>query len=184
IGIARGLEYLHQGCNMRILHFDIKPQNILLDENYCPKISDFGLAKICPQKDSIISMSEARGTAGYIAPEVFFKRFGGVSLQSDVYSYGMLVLEMVGCRKNVDAKVEHSSEQYYPHWIYKQLEEVEEIDQIDTTNNNEGSILKRKMVVVSLWCIQTNPLTRPNMTRVVEMLEGTLDLLLIPPIVT
>ena len=146
IGIARGLEYLHQGCNTRILHFDIKPQNILLDENYCPKISDFGLAKICPQKDSIISMSEARGTAGYIAPEVFFKRFGGVSHKSDVYSYGMLVLEMVGCRKNIDAKVEHSSEQYFPHWIYKQLEEVEEIDQIDTTNNNEGSVLKRKMV--------------------------------------
>ncbi|XP_057522126.1 probable receptor-like protein kinase At5g39020 isoform X2 [Amaranthus tricolor] len=182
IGIARGLEYLHQGCNTRILHFDIKPQNILLDENYCPKISDFGLAKICPQKDIIISMSEARGTAGYIAPEVFFKRFGGVSHKSDVYSYGMLVLEMVGCRKNIDAKVEHSSEQYFPHWIYKQLEEVEEIDQIDTTNNNEGSVLKRKMVVVGLWCIQTNPFTRPNMTRVVEMLEGTLDLLQIPPI--
>ncbi|XP_057522108.1 probable receptor-like protein kinase At5g39020 isoform X2 [Amaranthus tricolor] len=182
IGIARGLEYLHQGCNTRILHFDIKPQNILLDENYCPKISDFGLSKICPQKDSIISMSEARGTAGYIAPEVFFKRFGGVSHKSDVYSYGMLVLEMVGCRKNIDTKVEHSSEQYFPHWIYKQLEEVEEIDQIDTTNNNEGSVLKRKMVVVGLWCIQTNPFTRPNMTRVVEMLEGTLDLLQIPPI--
>ncbi|CAO2825307.1 unnamed protein product [Amaranthus hypochondriacus] len=97
IGIARGLEYLHQGCNTRILHFDIKPQNILLDENYCPKISDFGLAKICPQKESIISMSEARGTVGYIAPEVFMKSSGGVSHKSDVYSYGMLVLEMVGC---------------------------------------------------------------------------------------
>ncbi|CAO2825321.1 unnamed protein product [Amaranthus hypochondriacus] len=182
IGIARGLEYLHQRCNTRILHFDIKPQNILLDENYCPKISDFGLAKICPQKDSIISMSEARGTIGYIAPEVFMKSFGGVSHKSDVYSYGMLVLEMVGCRKNVDARVEHSSDQYFPHWIYKQLEEVDEIDQIDTTNNNEESVLKRKMVVVSLWCIQTNPLARPNMTRVVELLEGTLDLLQIPPI--
>ncbi|XP_057522112.1 probable receptor-like protein kinase At5g39020 isoform X1 [Amaranthus tricolor] len=182
IGIARGREYLHQGCNTRILHFDIKPQNILLDENYCPKISDFGLAKICPQKDSIISMADARGTGVYIAHEVFFKRFGGVSHKSDVYSYGMWVLEIVGCRKNIDAKLEHSSEQYFPHWIYKQLEEVEEIDQIDTTNNNEGSVLKRKMVVVGLWCIQTNPFTRPNMTRVVEMLEGTLDLLQIPPI--
>ncbi|CAO2825313.1 unnamed protein product [Amaranthus hypochondriacus] len=181
IGITRGLEYLHQGCNTRILHFDMKPQNILLDENYCPKISDFGLAKICPQKNSIISMSKARGTIGYIAPKVFIKSFGGVSHKSDFYSYGMLVLEMVGCRKNVDARVEHSSEKYFPHWIYKQLEEVDEINQIDTTNN-EGSILKRKMVVVSLWCIQTSPLARPNMTRVVEMLEGTLDLLQIPPI--
>ncbi|OAY31407.2 hypothetical protein MANES_14G106200v8 [Manihot esculenta] len=71
IGVARGLEYLHGGCNTRILHFDIKPHNILLDENFCPKISDFGLAKICPETESIISMMGTRGTAGYIAPEVF-----------------------------------------------------------------------------------------------------------------
>ncbi|KAG2700858.1 hypothetical protein I3760_06G017300 [Carya illinoinensis] len=79
VGIARGLEYLHRGCNNRILHFDIKPHNILLDENFCPKISDFGLAKVCPREQSIISMLGARGTAGYIAPEVFCRNFGGVS---------------------------------------------------------------------------------------------------------
>ncbi|KAF5457456.1 hypothetical protein F2P56_021556 [Juglans regia] len=72
VGIARGLEYLHRGCRTRILHFDIKPHNILLDENLCPKISDFGLAKLCKTKDiSIVSMTGMRGTAGYIAPEVF-----------------------------------------------------------------------------------------------------------------
>ncbi|CAO2825382.1 unnamed protein product [Amaranthus hypochondriacus] len=180
IGIARGLEYLHQGCNMRILHFDIKPQNILLDETYCPKISDFGLAKICIQKDSIISMSEARGTVGYIAPEVFFKSYGGVSHKSDVYSYGMLVLEMIGCRKKDDPKVECSSEQYFPHWIYKELEEVQELNQLKITNDEEEATLRRKMVVVSLWCIQSNPLSRPRMTKVVEMLEGTLESLQIP----
>ncbi|BFG25324.1 hypothetical protein CerSpe_115980 [Prunus speciosa] len=68
VGIARGLEYLHRGCNTRILHFDIKPHNILLDKDFCPKISDFGLAKLCKTKDSIVSMMGARGTAGYIAP--------------------------------------------------------------------------------------------------------------------
>ncbi|KAL9389549.1 hypothetical protein Peur_018154 [Populus x canadensis] len=72
VGIAQGLEYLHRGCNTRILHFDIKPHNILLDENFCPKISDFGLAEICPSKESIVSMLGARGTARYIAPKVFF----------------------------------------------------------------------------------------------------------------
>ena len=96
IGIARGLEYLHRGCNTRILHFDIKPHNILLDENFCPKISDFGLAKICPREQSTISMVGARGTTGYIAPEVFCRSFGGISHKSDVYNYGMMVLEMVG----------------------------------------------------------------------------------------
>lgn len=182
VGIARGLEYLHQGCNTRILHFDIKPQNILLDENFCPKISDFGLAKSCPQKDSIISMSEARGTIGYIAPEVFFKSFGGVSHKSDVYSYGMLVLEMVGCRNNADAQVECStSEQYFPHWIHKQLEQAEELDHQEIENSEED-LLRRKMVFVSLWCIQTNPYSRPTMTRVVEMLTGTLESLEVPPV--
>ncbi|KAL7260458.1 hypothetical protein ACSBR1_006175 [Camellia fascicularis] len=84
IGIARGLEYLHRGCNTRILHFDIKPHNILLDEDFCPKISDFGLAKLCPKKESIISMLGMRGTIGYTAPEVFSRYFGGVSHKSDV----------------------------------------------------------------------------------------------------
>jgi serine/threonine protein kinase len=84
IGVARGLEYLHKGCNTKILHFDIKPHNILLDDDFCPKVSDFGLAKVCPRKESIISLLGARGTAGYIAPEVFSRNFGGVSHKSDV----------------------------------------------------------------------------------------------------
>ncbi|KAL3510750.1 hypothetical protein ACH5RR_030151 [Cinchona calisaya] len=63
VGVARGLEYLHQGCNTRILYFDIKPRIILLDKDFCPKISDFGLARLCPNRASIISMLGARGTA-------------------------------------------------------------------------------------------------------------------------
>ncbi|KAG8478079.1 hypothetical protein CXB51_027883 [Gossypium anomalum] len=114
LGIARGLEYLHQGCNTRILHFDIKPHNILLDGNFCPKISDFGLSKLCERKESIISMAGARGTIGYIAPEVVCRNFGGVSYKSDVYSYGMMVLEMVGGRKNIDVGVSQTSEVYFP----------------------------------------------------------------------
>ncbi|KAF3590585.1 hypothetical protein DY000_02026831 [Brassica cretica] len=69
LGVARGLDYLHNSCVSKIVHFDIKPHNILLDENLCPKISDFGLAKLCKKKDSIISMLDARETVGYIAPE-------------------------------------------------------------------------------------------------------------------
>ncbi|KAI7757303.1 hypothetical protein M8C21_031431 [Ambrosia artemisiifolia] len=109
VGIARGLEYLHRGCSTRILHFDIKPHNILLDEDFCPKISDFGLAKLFREKESKISMSNLRGTPGYIAPELFSRNFGEVSHKSDVYSYGMMILEMVGGRKNIEVEVDHTS---------------------------------------------------------------------------
>ncbi|CAJ1972275.1 unnamed protein product [Sphenostylis stenocarpa] len=101
LGVARGIEYLHLGCDHRILHFDINPHNVLLDDNFVPKITDFGLSKLCPKNQSIVSMTAARGTLGYIAPEVFSRKFGNVSYKSDIYSYGMLLLEMVGGRKNM-----------------------------------------------------------------------------------
>ncbi|XP_058193718.1 LEAF RUST 10 DISEASE-RESISTANCE LOCUS RECEPTOR-LIKE PROTEIN KINASE-like 2.1 isoform X2 [Rhododendron vialii] len=180
IGIARGLEYLHRGCNTRILHFDIKPHNILLNEDFCPKISDFGLAKLCPQKESIISLLGARGTVGYIAPEVFNRNFGGVSHKSDVYSYGMMVLEMVGGRKNISVEVDRTSEIYFPHWIYKRLELDEELG-LHGIMDDEANASSRKMIIIGLWCIQIDPSHRPSMNRVVEMLVGSLESLQIPP---
>ncbi|XP_021822718.1 rust resistance kinase Lr10-like [Prunus avium] len=180
LGIARGLEYLHRGCNTRILHFDIKPHNILLDENFTPKISDFGLAKICNMKESIVSMACARGTAGYIAPEVFCRNFGGVSHKSDVYSYGMMLSEMVGGRRNINAEAEDTSEIYFPHWIYKRIELDEELG-LPSIMNEEDKVRARKMIIVSLWCIQTDPSNRPAMKEVIDMLEGSVDCLQIPP---
>ncbi|XP_030956721.1 PR5-like receptor kinase [Quercus lobata] len=180
VGIAGGLEYLHRGCNTRILHFDIKPHNILLDENFCPKISNFGLAKICPREESVISMLGARGTTRYIAPEVFCRNFGGVSHKSDVYSYGMMVLEMVGGRKNFDVSVDRVSEIYFPHWIYKRIELHEELGLQGLISKKDEEIVK-KMIIVSLWCIQTDPSSRPSISKVVDMLEGSLDSLQISP---
>ncbi|XP_043705074.1 LEAF RUST 10 DISEASE-RESISTANCE LOCUS RECEPTOR-LIKE PROTEIN KINASE-like 2.4 [Telopea speciosissima] len=181
-GIGRGLEYLHRGCNTRILHFDIKPHNILLDQDFCPKIADFGLAKLCPRKDSIISMKDRRGTIGYIAPEVFFRNFGGVSHKSDVYSYGMMVLEMVGGRKNMNLAADHTSEVYFPHWIYRHFQEdQDELGLEWLTTGEEEEEIARKMSLVGLWCIQTDPSNRPSMSKVVEMLEGSITSLQIPP---
>ncbi|XP_021734708.1 LEAF RUST 10 DISEASE-RESISTANCE LOCUS RECEPTOR-LIKE PROTEIN KINASE-like 2.1 isoform X2 [Chenopodium quinoa] len=180
IGIARGLDYLHRGCNMRILHFDIKPHNILLDEEYCPKISDFGVARLCPLKSSLISMSEARGTIGYIAPEVVCRNFGGISHKSDVYSYGMMLIDLVCGRNNPTNEVQDSSELYFPEWIYNRLESMENaaVDEVMGVGKNE---LERKMILVSLWCIQPYPSNRPPMKRVVEMLEGPFESLQMPP---
>ncbi|KAL8470769.1 hypothetical protein ACS0TY_033369 [Phlomoides rotata] len=184
LGIARGLDYLHQGCKTRILHFDIKPHNILLDKDFNPRISDFGLARLCPNRSSIVSMMVARGTIGYIAPEVFCRNYGEVSHKSDVYSYGMMVLEIAGGRKNIDrADVDCTSEMYFPDYIYKQLEMDGDGEDtlVETMNKDECQLAKRKMIIVGLWCIQTYPRNRPSMSKVVEMLEGKLESLHVPP---
>ncbi|KAG7589622.1 Protein kinase-like domain superfamily [Arabidopsis suecica] len=184
VGVSHGLEYLHSHCVSRIVHFDIKPQNILIDGDFCPKISDFGLAKLCKNNESIMSMLHARGTIGYIAPEVFSQSFGGVSHKSDVYSYGMVVLEMIGA-KNIERAQNagsNNTSMYFPDWIYQDLEKGEMMSFLaDQITEEEDEKIVKKMVLVGLWCIQTNPYDRPPMSKVVEMLEGSLEALQIPP---
>ncbi|KAJ4826074.1 hypothetical protein Tsubulata_041706 [Turnera subulata] len=179
LGIAKGIEYLHQGCDQRILHFDIKPQNILLDNDFNPKISDFGLAKLCSKEKSAVSMTTARGTIGYIAPEVFSRNFGNVSYKSDVYSFGMLVLEMVGGRKIVDDTAGDGEQIYFPEWVYNLLDEGEDL-RVHIEEEGDAKIAK-KLAVVGLWCIQWNPGERPSMKTVVQMLEGEGEKLEKPP---
>ncbi|KAG7980981.1 hypothetical protein I3843_05G209700 [Carya illinoinensis] len=178
LGVARGIEYLHRGCDMQILHFDIKPHNILLDENFIPKVSDFGLAKLYPIEDNTICLTAARGTLGYMAPELFYKNIGGISYKADIYSFGMLLMEMVGKRKNLNAFVEHSSQIYFPTWVYDQFNDGKDIE-IECATEEEKEIVK-KMIIVALWCIQMNPSNRPAMNKVLQMLEGEVEHLQIP----
>ncbi|KAK3445623.1 hypothetical protein EUGRSUZ_A01478 [Eucalyptus grandis] len=170
LGVAKGIEYLHQGCDHKILHFDIKPHNILLDNNFNPKIADFGLAKLCSKEQSAVSMTAARGTMGYIAPEVFSRNFGSVSSKSDVYSFGMLLLEMVGGRKNVDVNAKNMSQMYFPQWVYNHLNKGEELE-IRIREDGDHKIAK-KLAIVGLWCIHWYPADRPPVKAVVQMLEG------------
>ncbi|CAL9189948.1 unnamed protein product [Musa hybrid cultivar] len=178
MGVARGIHYLHRGCDMQILHFDIKPHNILLDRNFTPKISDFGLAKLYPKGNSLVSVSAARGTVGYIAPELISRSFGIISHKSDVYSFGMLLMEMAGRRRNVNPRAENSSQVYYPSWIYDKLARQQEIQFDDTSEIEE---LEKKLAVVGLWCIQIKPSERPTMAKVLEMLEADASSLPMPP---
>ena len=179
ISIAKGIEYLHQGCDQRILHLDIKPHNILLDHNFNPKISDFGLAKLCSKEQSAVSMTTARGTIGYIAPEMLSRNFGNVSYKSDVYSFGMLLIEMVGGRKNVDVTIENNGEPYFPEWLYKHLNQEQEV-RIRIEEESDIKIAK-KLSIIGLWCIQWCPIDRPSMKIVVGMLEGEENNLVMPP---
>ncbi|XP_060195927.1 rust resistance kinase Lr10-like isoform X2 [Lycium barbarum] len=179
LGVARGIEYLHRGCDVRILHFDIKPHNILLDENFIPKISDFGLAKLYPTDNSIVTLTAARGTIGYVAPELISRSIGAISYKADVYSFGMLLMEMLDLKRNVVANEDNSS-QYFPSWVYDKLNKGKEIV-VDEEANDDEKKMARKMTLVALWCIQTNPVQRPSMSKVVEMLEGEVEVLEVPP---
>ncbi|KAL7254255.1 hypothetical protein ACSBR1_008619 [Camellia fascicularis] len=179
LGVARGIEYLHRGCDIQILHFDIKPHNILLDENFTPKLSDFGLAKLYPINDSIVSLTAARGTMGYMAPELFYKNIGGISYKADVYSFGMLLMEMAGRRRNLNVFADHTSQIYFPSWVYDESREGRDIEMGETTE--EERVMVKKMIIVALWCIQMNPSDRPSMNKVAEMLEGNVELLQMPP---
>ncbi|XP_052485793.1 rust resistance kinase Lr10-like isoform X2 [Gossypium raimondii] len=179
LGVAQGIHYLHQGCDMQILHFDIKPHNILLDENFNPKVSDFGLAKLYSVDDSIVSLTAARGTIGYIAPELVYKNLGGISYKADVYSFGMLLMEMVGRRKNVNAFADHTSQIYFPSWIYDRLDQGEDIELGDVSDDEK--VMVKKMIIIAFWCIQLLPSDRPSMSKVLKMLESDVELLEMPP---
>ncbi|KAF8008472.1 hypothetical protein BT93_K2213 [Corymbia citriodora subsp. variegata] len=178
LGVARGIEYLHRGCDMQILHFDIKPHNILLDQNFTPKVSDFGLARLYLADHSIVSLTVVRGTLGYMAPELFYRDIGGVLYKADVYSFGMLLMEMAGRRKNAKGNVERSSQVYFPLWAYDQLSKESEVEMEEVQEERE---IMRKMIIVALWCIQLIPDDRPSMSRVLNMLEGDIDKLRLPP---
>nr|GFD23282.1 protein kinase-like domain, concanavalin A-like lectin/glucanase domain protein [Tanacetum cinerariifolium] len=93
----------------------------------------------------------------------------------------MMILEMFAGRKDIDVEVDQSSEMYFPHWIYKRIEFNEEQLGLHGIVSDEENNMVRKTIIVGLWCIQTNPLNRPTITRVLEMLEGDLELLEIPP---
>ncbi|XP_043694223.1 rust resistance kinase Lr10-like [Telopea speciosissima] len=179
LGVAHGIEYLHQGCDMQILHFDIKPHNVLLDEDFNPKISDFGLAKLYPTNENTVPLTAARGTIGYIAPELFYKSMGGVSHKADVYSFGMLLMDMVGRRKNVNPFADASSQFYFPSWIYDKLNQGEDMEMEDATEYDK--IIARKLIIVALSCIQMKPIDRRSMSKVIEMLESPTELLQMPP---
>ena len=179
LGVAGGIDYLHQGCDMQILHFDIKTHNILLDENFSPKVADFGLAKLYSVDDSIVSLNAARGTIGYIAPELVYKNLGGISYKADVYSFGMLLMEIVGRRKNMNAFVEQKSQTYFPSWIYDRYYQGGDIELGDVTDAEK--IIVKKMVITASWCIQVKPDDRPSMSKVLEMFETDVELLQMPP---
>ncbi|XP_062083927.1 G-type lectin S-receptor-like serine/threonine-protein kinase LECRK3 [Humulus lupulus] len=171
LGIARGLFYLHEECSTQIIHCDIKPQNILLDESYTARISDFGLAKIL-KTDQTRTNTGIRGTKGYVAPEWF--RNMAVSVKVDVYSYGILLLELICCRKNVEVNVKDDARMILADWACDCYGDGKVECLVE---NDDEAVMELKMVekyvMVAIWCIQEDPSLRPTMKKVMLMLEGS-----------
>ncbi|KAL5758269.1 hypothetical protein ACOSP7_020880 [Xanthoceras sorbifolium] len=172
LGTAKGLAYLHEECEVKIVHCDIKPENVLLDDNFTAKVSDFGLAKLMKPEDSLV-YTTLRGTRGYLAPEWITN--SPISEKTDVYSYGVVLLEIIGGRKSYDMRY-HSEKAYFPSYAFKMLEEgkLREIldPRLDMDENDETV---ENAIKVALWCIQDDMQLRPPMTKVVQMLEGLCD---------
>ncbi|CAN6451525.1 unnamed protein product [Victoria cruziana] len=177
LGVARGVEYLHQGCDQRIIHFDLKPHNILLDQDFTPKVSDFGLAKSYCKDRSRVTISEGKGTIGYIAPELFYGSHRHASHKSDVYSFGKLLIAMFGMTERTGAAHGSSSEAYFPRWIHDALSKNQKFEGVD---EDEDETI-RKIATIALWCIQWDPNDRPCMKEVVGMFESSTSNLAVPP---
>ncbi|KAK7373670.1 hypothetical protein VNO80_07086 [Phaseolus coccineus] len=176
LGTARVLAYLHEECLEWILHCDIKPQNILLDSNYEPKLADFGLSKLLNRNNpNNPSISMIRGTRGYMAPEWVFNL--PITSKVDVYSYGIVVLEMV-TGKSTTRSIHNGEERYdgrVVEWVREKRENssscwLKEIIEADIGGDYDD----RKMEILSkvaLKCVMEDRDSRPTMSQVVEMLQ-------------
>ena len=170
LGTAKGLAYLHEGCSVKIVHCDIKPENVLLDNNYQAKVSDFGLAKLMTREQSRV-VTTIRGTRGYLAPE--WVTNCAISEKSDVYSFGMVLLEIIGGRRNFNPE-DNSEKAYFPCFALKMMEEGELKKIVDSKLKiEEDDERVYTAIKVALWCIQGNMSQRPSMAKVVQMLEGS-----------
>ncbi|XP_016540606.2 G-type lectin S-receptor-like serine/threonine-protein kinase LECRK2 [Capsicum annuum] len=178
IDTAKGLCYLHEECSTQIIHCDIMPQNVLLDEGLTAKIADYGIAKLL-RKDQTRTTTKIRGTRGYVAPEWF--RNMPITVKVDVYSFGILLLELICCRKSYKQDVANENEMILAEWAcdcYRRKElhllagdDEEAVEDIE---------MFKKLLMVAIWCIQENPALRPSMKKVMLTLEGSVEVS-IPP---
>ncbi|TKW23979.1 hypothetical protein SEVIR_3G022800v4 [Setaria viridis] len=179
VGTAKGIRYLHEECQQRIVHYDIKPANILLTSDFTPKVADFGLARLGERENTHMSLTGGgRGTPGYAAPELWMAL--PATEKCDVYSFGMVLFEILGRRRNFDPDHGESKE-WFPRWVWERYEQGEIRSVVSCDGIEEAGREKAEMMCkVALWCVQFQPAARPTMSSVVRMLEG--EMAIVPPV--
>ncbi|CAF1740778.1 hypothetical protein Bca4012_043515 [Brassica carinata] len=165
-GVASGILYLHEGWDSKVLHRDIKASNVLLDRDMIPRLSDFGLARVHGHEQAIRT-TRVVGTAGYLAPEVV--KTGRASTQTDVFAYGVLVLEVMCGRRPIE-----EGKRPLMDWVWGLLEKGEIVSGLDPRMvvMREGSDEAERVLQLGLLCAHPDPAKRPSMRQVVQVFEG------------
>uniref|UniRef100_A0A0E0PJN7 non-specific serine/threonine protein kinase n=1 Tax=Oryza rufipogon TaxID=4529 RepID=A0A0E0PJN7_ORYRU len=171
LGIARGITYLHEESNVRIVHRDIKASNVLLDTDLTPKISDFGLAKLYDEKQTHVSTRIA-GTFGYLAPEYAMR--GRLTEKVDIFAFGVVMLETVAGRSNTNNSL-MESEIYLFEWAWDLYEKEQPLGIVDPSLMEYDKDEALRVIRVALLCTQGSPHQRPSMSKVVAMLTGEVE---------
>ncbi|KAK4803590.1 hypothetical protein SAY86_003407 [Trapa natans] len=169
LGAAKGLEYLHHGCERPVIHRDVKSSNILLDEFLKPRIADFGLAKIVQTDGSKDSTHLIAGTHGYIAPEYGYS--SKVNEKSDVYSFGVVLMELVTGKRPIEPEFGEKND--IVNWVSSQLKtRARVLGLVDSRIPDPLREEALKVLKIAILCTAALPAQRPTMRSVVQMLEG------------